>query len=142
MEQAWLMGLLGGLMIGCASALMFVANGRITGISGILGGLMQAPSVGDRAWRWLFLAGLVFAGLLFLLAGQAIPEISLTASSPLLIAGGFLVGFGTRRGSGCTSGHGVCGMARFSSRSFTATLVFMLVAAITVFVMRHSGGLV
>ncbi|MDP1540549.1 MAG: YeeE/YedE family protein [Moraxellaceae bacterium] len=141
MEQAWLMGLLGGLMIGCASALMFAANGRITGISGILGGLMQSPSVGDRAWRWLFLAGLVFAGLLFVLLGRPIPEISLSASSPLLIAGGLLVGFGTRRGSGCTSGHGVCGMARLSPRSFTATFVFMLVAALTVFVMRH-GGLV
>jgi len=141
MEQAWIMGLLGGLMIGCASALMFAANGRITGISGILGGLMQSPSVGDRAWRWLFIAGLVLAGLLFVLLGQPIPEISLSVSTPLLIAGGLLVGFGTRRGSGCTSGHGVCGMARLSSRSFTATIMFMLVAALTVFVMRH-GGLV
>lgn len=141
MEHAWLMGLLGGLMIGCASVLMFLANGRITGISGILGGLMQGPNVGDRAWRWLFLGGLVAAGLLFLLAGQVIPDISLAASSPLLIVGGFLVGFGTRRGSGCTSGHGVCGIARLSPRSITATIVFMVVAAITVFVMRH-GGLV
>ncbi len=139
MEQAWLMGLLGGVLIGCASALMFVANGRIAGISGILGGLLQGSEAGDRAWRLLFLGGLIAAGLLFGLVGKAMPDITVSASTPLLILGGLLVGFGTRRGSGCTSGHGVCGLARLSPRSLTATIVFMLVAALTVFVMRHGG---
>lgn len=130
--------LLGGLMIGLAAAILWLANGRIAGISGIIGNL---PSVrtGDIAWRIAFLAGLIVAPLGYAaLAGT--PVIRLEASAPILIAGGLLVGFGTRLGSGCTSGHGVCGMARFSPRSIAATCLFMAAGFITVFVMRHIVG--
>lgn len=139
MAASWWWGLAGGLMIGASAALMFAANGRITGISGILGGLLQGADAGDRGWRVLFLVGLLLGGWLWLLP-QALPmTVAVEASTPVLVAGGLLVGFGTRRGSGCTSGHGVCGMARLSPRSITATVVFMLTAAVTVYLMRHGG---
>lgn len=139
MTEAWWLGLVGGLMIGASAALMFAANGRITGISGILGGLLQGAAVGDRGWRLLFLIGLL-AGGWFWLWPQGLPmTVDIRASTPLIVLGGLLVGFGTRRGSGCTSGHGVCGMARLSTRSITATAVFMTSAALTVYLIRHGG---
>jgi hypothetical protein len=130
--------LAGGAMIGAAAALLWLSLGRIAGISGILGGLAGAPPA-DRGWRFAFLVGLVGAPLAYaLLLGP--PETTITAGPALLIAAGLLVGFGTRLGGGCTSGHGVCGLARLSPRSIAATGVFMAVAAATVFVTRHLIG--
>lgn len=134
-----LAGLAGGAAIGLGAAVMLYFNGRIAGISGILGGLLQKVS-SDTVWRLAFLLGMpAGAWLTTLLRGTPL-TIELDASPPLLIIAGVLVGFGTRLGSGCTSGHGVCGLARLSPRSLAATGTFMAVAAITVFVMRHVVG--
>ena len=129
-------GLVGGLLIGLAAALLLLLNGRISGISGIVGGLL-APKSADIGWRVVFVAGLVLGAFIYMLAtGDAIP-ISMQASLPVIVVAGLLVGFGTRLGSGCTSGHGICGIARLSRRSIVATLVFMGVAILTVFLTRH-----
>lgn len=130
----------GGLLIGLSAALMMLLKGRIAGISGILGGLLH-PSQGDTSWRVLFLAGMMLAPFLWTLGGGALPTASALVSDRLLILGGLLVGFGTRLGSGCTSGHGVCGMARFSRRSFVAVGVFLSVAIGTTWVVRHAWGI-
>lgn len=131
--------LVGGLLIGSAAALMLLLKGRIAGISGILGGLLH-PSKGDASWRALFLVGMLSAPLGYLLWTGHLPQITATTSYRTLVVAGLLVGFGTRLGSGCTSGHGVCGLARRSSRSIYATLTFMLAGAVTVFVTRHLLG--
>ena len=130
---------IGGLLIGLSAALLWVAKGRIAGISGILGGL-GARRPGDIAWRVTFLVGLMAAPLLYGAAGGALPGPVSAASPVLLVVAGLLVGFGTRLGSGCTSGHGVCGLARLSPRSLAATGLFMASAAATVFVTRHLIG--
>ena len=126
---------IGGLLIGIAAALFLLLNGRIAGISGILGGLLK-PVAGDISWRIAFLLGLVLAPLFYSWFAP-LPEIKVSASYPLLVVAGVLVGLGTRYGSGCTSGHGVCGLSRFSPRSLAATAAFMLTGFLTVFVMRH-----
>jgi uncharacterized membrane protein YedE/YeeE len=131
-------GLLGGSLIGVAATLLLAWNGRIAGISGLLGGLVR-PTRGDVLWRALFLIGLV-AGATPWFALSPRDSFQITAHLPLLLAGGFLVGFGTQLGNGCTSGHGVCGIARGSRRSLVATLTFMLTGATTVFVLRHLLG--
>ncbi|MGB1952280.1 MAG: YeeE/YedE family protein [Marinobacter sp.] len=113
-------------------------NGRIAGISGILGGLLT-PSRGDIGWRIAFMAGLIGAPLLWLVAAD-MPAINVEASYPALIVAGLLVGIGTRYGSGCTSGHGVCGLSRLSPRSLVATLTFMAAGFVTVFLIRHVLG--
>ncbi len=125
--------LIGGAIIGAAVALFVVLNGRIAGVSGILGGLMR-PKAGDISWRVAFVAGLVAAPLALL---AALPEIRVDASFPALVAAGLLVGAGTRYGGGCTSGHGVCGVSRASPRSIAATVAFMAAGFATVFVARH-----
>ena len=130
--------LAGGILIGLATALLLLANGRVAGISGILGGLLR-PTRGDIAWRVTFILGLFVAPLAWLTMG-AMPPAQIDHSPALLAAAGLLVGVGTRFGSGCTSGHGVCGIARLSPRSLTATGCFMAAAAVTVFVMRHVLG--
>lgn len=128
----------GGLVIGAAAAVLILFNGRIAGISGILGGLLSLPRK-DSAWRVAFLAGLVGAPLLTALFGHRVaPEID--AGWGEILAAGFLVGLGTRYASGCTSGHGVCGLSRGSVRSLTATAVFMAAGFATVFVQRHLIG--
>jgi uncharacterized membrane protein YedE/YeeE len=132
-------GLLGGALIGAASAALLLASGRIAGISGILGGLVRAAR-GDRAWRAAFLAGLPIGAALATRAWSADQGFALTSSPALLVAGGLLVGLGTQIGSGCTSGHGVCGIARGSRRSIVATATFMATGVATVFVMRHVVG--
>ncbi|MBT4769982.1 MAG: YeeE/YedE family protein [Rhodospirillaceae bacterium] len=131
--------LAGGALIGASSALLLWLTGRIAGISGILGGLLSL-SGGGLAWRVLFLAGLVIGTVLYRVGGGPLTDITITSSTPLLIVGGLLVGFGTALGRGCTSGHGICGLARLSPRSLAATLVFMASAAVTVFVARHLVG--
>jgi uncharacterized protein len=133
----------GGVLIGLSAALLWVAMGRIAGISGILGGLisgMGTTRTREIVWRLAFLAGLVAAPLLYRLGGGELPEPSVATAPGLLIAAGLLVGVGTRMGSGCTSGHGVCGLARLSRRSLAATALFMGSAAVTVFVVRHLIG--
>jgi uncharacterized protein len=129
----------GGLLIGLAATLMLWTNGRITGISGIIGGVLIPQEVGTK-WRIFFVAGLIIAPLCYMaLSGQGLNIV--TQASPLLsIIAGLAVGFGTRLGSGCTSGHGICGIARFSKRSFLATAVFMLSGIITVYITRHLMG--
>ena len=129
--------LLGGALIGLASVLLWAANGRIAGISSIIGGSLGAKG-SELGWRLAFTIGLIAAPLLYAAAGGTLPKTELAGGLPLLVVAGLLVGFGTRLGGGCTSGHGVCGMARLSPRSFAAVAVFMAVAAATVFVMRLS----
>lgn len=127
--------LLGGALIGLASVALTLLNGRIAGISGILGGLLK-PVRGDVIWRAAFVLGLLAAPWAYLLHAP-LPAVSVAASTWTLVAAGLLVGVGTRYGSGCTSGHGVCGLSRLSPRSLAATLSFMAVGFATVFVIRH-----
>jgi uncharacterized membrane protein YedE/YeeE len=126
--------LAGGVLIGIAAAMLVLLNGRIAGISGIVGGLL-APRRGEIAWRLAFVAGLFAAPLVLLWFGQESPRID--AGLGMLVAAGLLVGIGTSYGSGCTSGHGVCGLSRLSPRSLVATAAFMLAGIATVFVVRH-----
>lgn len=130
--------LTGGVIIGIAAAMFILVNGRIAGISGVLGGLLK-PVRGDISWRTAFIAGLVGAPLLYALFTD-LPRPQIDAGFDALIAAGLLVGIGTRYGSGCTSGHGVCGISRFSPRSLIATAAFMLAGFVTVFVARHLIG--
>ncbi len=135
-----LAALLGGVLIGLAAVLLLWLDGRIAGISGIANGVLQRSAAGDWAWRAAFLAGLMGAGgVAMRLLGQTTPS---PAGLPTLIVAGLLVGFGTRLGNGCTSGHGVCGLALLSRRSFAAVLTFLLTAVITVYLVRHvlAGG--
>ncbi|AOY87623.1 YeeE/YedE [Marinobacter salinus] len=130
--------LVGGILIGLAAASFLLLNGRVAGISGILGALL-VPARGDIAWRVAFLIGLIGAPIAWLLAAE-MPPIEINANYPTLIIAGLLVGVGTRYGSGCTSGHGVCGLSRLSLRSLAATLSFMVAGFVTVFVIRHLLG--
>ncbi|MGC2412198.1 MAG: YeeE/YedE thiosulfate transporter family protein [Stellaceae bacterium] len=134
-----LSALIGGALIGLAAVILWAANGRVAGISGIVGGLVT-PAAGDSGRRIAFLLGLCAAPLVYWAAGGGFPSITISSSLPLLVAGGLLVGFGTRLGGGCTSGHGVCGMARLSPRSLTATVVFMTAGFAATFAVRHLIG--
>ena len=134
-----LAALAGGVLIGIAAAMFALLNGRIAGISGVLGGLLR-PTQGDMAWRIAFLLGLVGAPLVYVLFA-ALPKPQIDASYGALILAGLLVGIGTRYGSGCTSGHGVCGLSRLSPRSLAATAAFMGAGFVTVFVTRHLLGI-
>ncbi len=131
--------LIGGSLIGLSATLLLLFNGRIAGVSGVLGGMFTQPS-GDRLWRFLFIGGMAVSGFLyqFFMPGSFSEYTNI--SLPVLIVGGFIVGFGTRMGSGCTSGHGVCGVGRISKRSIVATCVFMGSGVATVFVTRHLLG--
>ncbi|RZT91891.1 YeeE/YedE family protein [Rivibacter subsaxonicus] len=131
--------LAGGVLIGIAAAMFLLLNGRIAGISGVIGGLLR-PVRGDIGWRAAFVLGLVGAPLAYALFGQ-LPTPRVDAGFGALVAAGLLVGVGTRYGSGCTSGHGVCGLSRLSPRSLAATLAFMGAGFATVFVTRHLLGL-
>ncbi len=133
----WL-SLTGGLFIGLAAAMFLAFNGRIAGISGIIGGLLN-PGRGDIAWRIAFMAGVVISPFVFVLAAP-LPEVTIEAEYPMLITAGLLVGVGTRYGSGCTSGHGICGLSRRSPRSMAATVAFMVAGFVTVYVVRHLMG--
>ena len=129
-------GFLGGALIGLAAVLLLIANGRIAGVSGIVGGLLSRAR-GDTAWRVTFIVGLWLGALLYVAIRGERFEFAIDVSLPVTIAAGLIVGFGTRMGGGCTSGHGICGISRFSKRSIVATVVFMAVAIGTVFVVRH-----
>lgn len=130
--------LAGGVLIGLAIAMFLLLNGRIAGISGILGGLLR-PIKGDVGWRVAFVTGLIFSPIAFSVAAP-LPTIQIDAGAASLIIAGLLVGIGTRYGSGCTSGHGVCGLSRLSPRSMAATALFMLAGFVTVFITRHMIG--
>lgn len=129
-------GLIGGFLIGLAAVLLLALNGRIAGISGILSGAITSRERSERFWRLLFLVGLIIGAAIYRLFYGPL-QIQVEASAPILLAAGLLVGFGTRLGSGCTSGHGVCGIARLSPRSMLATLIFMVFGIFTVYLTTH-----
>lgn len=138
-------GLAGGLLIGSSVAMWLWLYGRVTGISGTLAGAVVDRVPGEWGWRLIYLAGLVAGFLLYqFLAGHGLPgpsfEVDLQAGWPVMVLAGLLVGFGTRLGNGCTSGHGVCGLARLSARSLAATVTFMAFGIATVFVVQHLVG--
>ncbi len=126
--------LLGGSLIGIAAVLMMATLGRITGVSGITSGLLSLNMSSDTIWRLAFVVGLLVGPLLYLLLGGQLPEVVVDQRLPYLIAGGLLVGFGTTLGSGCASGHGVCGVARISPRSLLATGMFVVMGMLTVLI--------
>jgi hypothetical protein len=136
----WTGAVAGGLMIGSAAALFFWLNGRIAGVSSIFGDLMLERGQGHSRWRLLFLLGLVLGCLLVRQLSPEFAQIELQTGWLGLVIAGLLVGYGTRLGSGCTSGHGICGLARFSTRSLVATVLFMVTAIATVAVLRALGG--
>ena len=135
MSSSWLFALVGGALIGAGGALLLVTHGRIAGISGVVGSLLSRTAP-DRAWRLAFLGGLLAAGLVGSLVSPGLVGASVR-SLPLVIVAGLLVGFGTRLGSGCTSGHGVCGLSRLSTRSLVAVATFMTTGMLTAVI---SGG--
>jgi uncharacterized membrane protein YedE/YeeE len=137
MPSSWIAALLGGTMIGGAAALLLLTHGRVAGISGIVGSLLPPAATGERAWRVAFLGGLLIAGVVAAIVAPASIGDSVR-SLPLVIVAGLLVGFGTRLGSGCTSGHGVCGLSRLSSRSMVAVATFMTTGALTAWI---AGGM-
>lgn len=138
--DAWLRAAGGGLLIGLAAGLMIVFNGRIAGVSGVLGGLVFDRSSGERRWRSMFLGGMVLGASLLTAFATSLPAPELQTGWLGMAAAGLIVGYGTRMGSGCTSGHGVCGIARLSPRSILATITFMAFGALTVYVIRHLLG--
>jgi uncharacterized protein len=137
--NAVVVALAGGVLIGLSAVLLMLANGRTAGVAGIVGGLFGACA-GEVGWRLAFIVGLVTGPFAATLFGAPLPEIGIDASVPVILVAGLLVGFGSRLGNGCTSGHGVCGLARLSRRSLAATLTFMTVGAAVVFVARHVLG--
>jgi uncharacterized protein len=137
MMHAWTTALLGGVLIGLAASLLLWLNGRVAGVSGILNGVIFSRA-GDTAWRVSFLVGLIAAGGLYMVVvpGASLPRTDYSRVG--LIVAGLLVGFGTRMGNGCTSGHGVCGLGRLSLRSLVAVITFMATAIVTTFIVRHA----
>lgn len=142
METAFtpLASLSGGLLIGAAAVALMTLHGRIAGATGILSGFLFPENRDDWTWRAAMLLGMAGGPLLLFVATGTMPAVDVPVSLPALLIGGVIVGLGAALGSGCTSGHGVCGMARFSRRSIVATLVFMAATGITVFVVRHVAG--
>ena len=134
-----ILALLGGALIGLASVLLMMLTGRIAGISGILGGCLTLAA-GDKVWRFAFILGLILAPVLSDVLGYPLPTPQMPASWVMIVMAGLLVGFGARLGGGCTSGHGVCGIARISTRSIVATAIFMASAIVVVSIMRHGLG--
>ena len=130
---------IGGALIGLSAVLLMLSSGRIAGISGIFSGLLNLRGE-DRGWRIAFLAGLILAPVIAGLIGHGMSPPQLPSNWAIIIVAGLLVGFGTRLGGGCTSGHGICGIARLSPRSIAATVVFMVTAVVTVAITRHVLG--
>lgn len=138
MHQDWINAGLGGVLIGISVSLMLLLNGRVTGISGIINGALT-PLRGDNLWRWMFIAGLVLGGLVM---GQLNPQVfqnTIKTEIVYVVIAGLLVGFGTIMGSGCTSGHGVCGISRMSPRSLLATITFIAAGVAAVYIFRKFG---
>ncbi len=134
-EFNWITALIGGVLIGSSATLLLAFNGRIAGISGMVNGAIALSKA--ELWRWLFLFGMILGSALYEYGLATQPTPTSTFAPWAMILGGFLVGFGTRMGSGCTSGHGVCGLGRLSVRSLVAVLTFLITAILTVFVVRH-----
>ena len=134
-EFSWLPALMGGGLIGVSATILLAYNGRIAGISGIINGAIQFAA-GER-WRWIFIIGMLVGGALYEYGLAPQPTPTSVFSPWAMVIGGFLVGFGTRMGGGCTSGHGVCGLGRLSPRSLVAVLTFLTTAILTVFIARH-----
>lgn len=132
--------LFGGLLIGLGTVLLMVVRGNVLGATGILAGFMTPSSSSDWAWRATIIAGMLSGPFALMLFTGHLPAIEVPVTKWMMILGGFIVGMGVTYGSGCTSGHGVCGMSRLSPRSITATLTFMLAAGITVYIIRHVIG--
>lgn len=132
--------LIGGTLIGLSTVMLMALRGNVFGATGILTGFMSPQHAADWAWRAAILAGMVTGPLAYLIFAGTMPAIEVPVTKPMMAVGGVLVGIGVTYGSGCTSGHGVCGMARFSPRSIVATATFMATTALTVFVMRHMVG--
>jgi hypothetical protein len=132
--------LAGGALIGLAATLLMLSLGRIFGATGILSGLMSAGPTQDRAWRLVLLAGMISGPVALLILSGQMPAVQVPVSAPMLVIGGLLVGVGVTYGSGCTSGHGVCGLARLSPRSLVSVVTFMAATAATVYVLRHVIG--
>ncbi|MGS4947008.1 YeeE/YedE family protein [Meridianimarinicoccus sp. RP-17] len=142
MPVEWLYGLGGGLVIGLAGAVFLLANGRIMGASGIVGGLVDGTGAANRTERLAFLAGLIGFPMVIALLFGFVPPGNVTTSPALLIAAGLLVGVGTRLANGCTSGHGVCGISRLSLRGIVATVFYILAGGLTVVLFRHILGII
>ena len=140
MESSWISALIGGVIIGIAVSLMMLWNGRVTGISGIIGGILN-PTRGDWTWRVLFVTGLLLGGLTLSALNPHVFSGSISRSWIQVVAAGLLVGFGTSMGSGCTSGHGVCGISRMSPRSIAATLSFIIAGILAVALFKNLGVL-
>ena len=138
-EPDWIYGLAGGLIIGCAAAFYLLVSGRIMGASGILGGLIDGTGKDTRLERGVFIIGLITAPLLYGLV-FGFPATNLTSDPVVLIVAGLCVGFGTRMANGCTSGHGVCGISRFSVRGIVATIAFLTAGFVAMLVFRHMLG--
>ncbi|MGH1576262.1 YeeE/YedE family protein [Planktotalea sp.] len=130
----------GGVLIGLASVMLMATLGRIFGATGIMAGLLQPSSSSDFSWRALLFLGMISGPLAVMAITGEMPEVQVPISTTMLVIGGFIVGLGVTFGSGCTSGHGVCGMARLSPRSIAATITFMIFTGLTVYVMRHVIG--
>ncbi len=138
MQQDWINALVGGLIIGFAVSLMLYLNGRITGISGIIYGALNVPK-NDMRWRFFFVAGLFFGGIFLKMYKPDLFSGGLSTNMWTVVIAGLLVGFGTVLGSGCTSGHGVCGISRLSPRSLIATILFISVGVVSVFIFKRIG---
>lgn len=142
MEQDWIMGLIGGTLIGLGGAVYLLGNGRIMGASGIIGGLVDGSGRTSTGERVVFLAALIAApAILFVLTGAEMST-NITGSWPLIVVAGALVGLGTRLANGCTSGHGVCGISRLSARGIVATLIYLGAGVVTLGLTRHVMGVV
>lgn len=142
METAFtpVQSLMGGSLIGAASVLLMLMFGRIMGATGILAGVMSAGPISDKGWRIAILLGMISGPLAVLLATGQMPAVDVPVSTTMLVIGGLIVGVGVTYGSGCTSGHGVCGLSRLSPRSIAATITFMITTGLTVYVVRHLMG--
>jgi uncharacterized membrane protein YedE/YeeE len=138
-EFNWVTALVGGTLIGLSATVLLLLNGRIAGISGMVNGAITFAR--EEAWRWIFIAGMLLGATLYEYAIAPEPTPRSTFAPVAMIIGGFLVGWGTRMGNGCTSGHGVCGLGRLSGRSLVAVITFLVVAMITVFVVQHGLSL-
>ncbi|MGI3211252.1 YeeE/YedE family protein [Roseovarius tibetensis] len=135
-----LQSLAGGVLIGLSAILLMALQGRVLGATGILSGLVTGTTPGDKGWRAALVAGMIAGPLLVLVATGQMPVVDVPVSWPMIVAGGFIVGLGVTFGSGCTSGHGVCGIARLSPRSIAATITFMIACGLTVYIIRHVIG--
>ncbi|TGJ99548.1 YeeE/YedE family protein [Leptospira semungkisensis] len=138
MATEWVMGIIGGVVIGIAVSLMLLWNGRVTGVSSIVYGVL-VPIKGDLAWRWYFIVGLLIGGLSLKITAPALLAVEVQTNTWIGAFAGMLVGFGAMLGGGCTSGHGVCGVSRFSPRSIVATIIFMSAGMAAVALLRKTG---